>query len=52
VIQVDGRPSVVCPWPGSTFQLKDAEVLHGRSSTDQQVLPARVTDGVFEVRLP
>ncbi len=52
VIQVDGQPCVVCPWHGSTYKLKDGEVVHGPSSTDQQVLPVRVIDGVLEARLP
>ncbi|MFU8876156.1 Rieske 2Fe-2S domain-containing protein [Micromonospora sp. SL4-19] len=52
VIQVDGQTCVVCPWHGSTFQLKDGEVVHGPASTDQQVLPVRVIDGVLEARLP
>lgn len=52
VIQIDGQPCVVCPWHGSTYQLRDGEVVHGPSSTDQQVLPARVVDGVLEARLP
>ncbi|MFC0866197.1 Rieske (2Fe-2S) protein, partial [Sphaerimonospora cavernae] len=52
VIKVDGRPCVVCPWHGSTFQLKDGKVVHGPSSTDQQVLDGRVVDGVVEARLP
>ncbi|MFD2767158.1 Rieske 2Fe-2S domain-containing protein [Micromonospora eburnea] len=52
VIQVDGQPCVVCPWHGSTFQLKDGEVVHGPASTDQQVLPVRVVGGVLEARLP
>lgn len=52
MIQVDGQPCVVCPWHGSTFKLKDGEVVHGPSSTDQQVLPVRVVDGFLEARLP
>ncbi|MCW3817970.1 Rieske 2Fe-2S domain-containing protein [Micromonospora sp. DR5-3] len=52
MIQVDGQACVVCPWHGSTFQMKDGEVVHGPSSTDQQVLPTRITDGVLEAALP
>ncbi|WP_231934696.1 Rieske (2Fe-2S) protein [Micromonospora viridifaciens] len=52
MVQVDGQPCVVCPWHGSTFQLKDGEVVHGPAGTDQQVLPVRVIDGVLEARLP
>ncbi|MET7747771.1 Rieske (2Fe-2S) protein [Micromonospora sp. NPDC005367] len=52
MIQVDGQACVVCPWHGSTFQLKDGQVVHGPASTDQQVLPVRVVDGVLEARLP
>jgi len=52
VIQVDGQACVVCPWHGSTFQLTDGKVVHGPSSTDQQVLPTRVANGVLEARLP
>ncbi|HEX5543829.1 MAG TPA: Rieske (2Fe-2S) protein [Micromonospora sp.] len=52
MIQVDGQACVVCPWHGSTFQLKDGKVVHGPCSTDQQVLPVRVVDGVLEARLP
>ena len=52
VIQVDGQSCVVCPWHGSTFQLKDGEVVHGPASTDQQVLPTRITNRVLEAALP
>lgn len=52
VVQVGGKPCVVCPWHGSTFQLKDGKVVHGPSGSDQQVLPTRISDGVVEARLP
>jgi nitrite reductase/ring-hydroxylating ferredoxin subunit/uncharacterized membrane protein len=52
VIQADAHSCVVCPWHGSTFQLRDGEVMHGPAGTDQQVLPVRVVDGVLEARLP
>jgi nitrite reductase/ring-hydroxylating ferredoxin subunit/uncharacterized membrane protein len=52
VEQVDGHACVVCPWHGSTFRLRDGEVVHGPAGTDQQVLPSRVVNGVLEARLP
>ncbi|MET7747829.1 Rieske 2Fe-2S domain-containing protein [Micromonospora sp. NPDC005367] len=35
-MQVDGQACVVCPWHGSTFRLKDGEVVHIPASTDQR----------------
>jgi nitrite reductase/ring-hydroxylating ferredoxin subunit len=50
--RVNGHVCVVCPWHGSTHRLDDGEVVHGPSSTDQQMLPIRVTGDMVEVRLP
>ncbi|MFG1676156.1 Rieske (2Fe-2S) protein [Micromonospora sp. NPDC049282] len=52
LVQVDGQACVVCPWHGSTFQLKDGAAVHGPASTDQQVLATRITNGVLEAALP
>lgn len=52
VVQIDGEACVVCPWHGSTFRLRDGEVVHGPAGNDQQVLPTRVSDGVLQTRLP
>lgn len=52
VVQVDGHDCVVCPWHGSTFRLGGGELVHGPAASDQQVLPARVVDGILETRLP
>jgi nitrite reductase/ring-hydroxylating ferredoxin subunit len=52
VARVNGRACVVCPWHGSTFELDGGEVVHGPAGTDQQVLPARIIDGVLQTRLP
>ncbi|WP_369916063.1 Rieske 2Fe-2S domain-containing protein [Plantactinospora sp. KBS50] len=52
VTKLDGHVCVVCPWHGSTFRLDNGQVVHGPAASDQQVLPARVLDGVLEARLP
>ncbi|RGD56846.1 Rieske (2Fe-2S) protein [Kitasatospora xanthocidica] len=41
-----------CPWHGSTFRLRDGEVVHGPATAPQPVMEARVLSGHLEIRLP
>ncbi|MFF2747791.1 Rieske (2Fe-2S) protein [Kitasatospora sp. NPDC058048] len=41
-----------CPWHGSTFRLRDGEVVHGPATAPQPVLETRVLSGHLEIRLP
>lgn len=42
---------VVCPWHGSTFDMRTGEVIHGPSAYPQPRFEARVREGNVEVRL-
>lgn len=42
--------SVICPWHGSQFSLKDGHVLNGPASFPQPVLESRIHNGVIEIR--
>jgi len=47
----DGDACVTCPWHGSTFRLRDGEVVHGPATARQPAFESRVTDsGVVQVR--
>ncbi len=50
----DGRPTVVCPWHGSVFDMTSGDVLHGPSAYPQPCLMARINNGQVEVahRMP
>ncbi|WP_053111953.1 Rieske (2Fe-2S) protein [Kitasatospora sp. MY 5-36] len=41
-----------CPWHGSTFRLRDGEMVHGPATAPQPVMEARVLSGHLEIRLP
>lgn len=45
-----GRPAVICPWHGSTFDMDEGTVLHGPSAYPQPCFEARIHDGMVEVR--
>ncbi|MBF6591724.1 MAG: Rieske 2Fe-2S domain-containing protein [Ktedonobacterales bacterium] len=42
--------SIVCPWHGSRFALKDGHVLNGPSTFAQPCYETRLRDGLIEVR--
>jgi nitrite reductase/ring-hydroxylating ferredoxin subunit len=44
--------TIVCPWHGSAFRLRDGAVRHGPSSTRQIAYRARINDGQVEVSGP
>ena len=44
--------TIVCPWHGSAFRLRDGAVRHGPSSTRQVAYRARLNDGQVEVQGP
>jgi nitrite reductase/ring-hydroxylating ferredoxin subunit len=46
----EGRPCVVCPWHGSTFELAGGEVEAGPAISPQPALDVRQIDGWVEVR--
>lgn len=48
----DGRPTVICPWHGSTFDLTSGDVVHGPSAYPQPCLQARINNGQVEVMQP
>ncbi|MFI2612787.1 Rieske 2Fe-2S domain-containing protein [Kitasatospora sp. NPDC018619] len=41
-----------CPWHGSTFRLRDGEVVCGPATAPQPVLETRILSGHLEIRLP
>lgn len=47
-----GQGCIVCPWHGSTFRLSDGAVVHGPTTSPQQLFETRVESGNVEVRLP
>lgn len=51
VREVVGDTCVVCPWHGSTFRLRDGEVVHGPATAPQPRLRTRVADQQVEVEL-
>ena len=44
--------TIVCPWHGSAFRLRDGAVRHGPASTRQVAYRARIGDGQVEVQGP
>ena len=44
--------TIVCPWHGSAFRLRDGAVRHGPSSTRQVAYRARIEGGQVEVQGP
>jgi nitrite reductase/ring-hydroxylating ferredoxin subunit/uncharacterized membrane protein len=42
--------SVICPWHGSEFALRDGHVINGPSTHDQPTLDVRERDGTIEVK--
>jgi len=44
--------TIVCPWHGSAFRLRDGAVRHGPSSTRQVAYRARINEGQVEVQGP
>jgi nitrite reductase/ring-hydroxylating ferredoxin subunit len=47
-----GQGCIVCPWHGSTFRLADGGVMHGPTTSPQQMFETRTTNGTIEIRLP
>lgn len=47
-----GQGCIVCPWHGSTFRLSDGAVVHGPTTSPQQLFETRIESGDVEVRLP
>jgi nitrite reductase/ring-hydroxylating ferredoxin subunit len=41
---------IVCPWHGSTFRVRDGQLVRGPSTVDLPAYECRVSDGVVEVR--
>lgn len=46
-----GELCVQCPWHGSTFRLRDGEVVHGPATAPQPVFQTRVEGGRVEIML-
>lgn len=44
------RGCIVCPWHGSRFSLNTGEVLRGPATAHLPCYPARITDGMIELR--
>jgi len=44
--------TIICPWHGSAFRLRDGAVIHGPASTRQIIYRARISDGQVEVTGP
>jgi nitrite reductase/ring-hydroxylating ferredoxin subunit/uncharacterized membrane protein len=44
--------TIVCPWHGSAFRLRDGAVIHGPASTRQITYRARISNGQVEVSGP
>ena len=44
--------TIICPWHGSAFRLRDGAVRHGPASTRQVAYAARIADGQVEVQGP
>ena len=47
-----GQGCIVCPWHGSTFRLSDGAVVHGPTTSPQQLFETRIENGAVEIRLP
>ena len=47
-----GQGCIVCPWHGSTFRLADGAVVHGPTTSPQQLFETRIVSGEVEIRLP
>jgi nitrite reductase/ring-hydroxylating ferredoxin subunit/uncharacterized membrane protein len=47
-----GQGCIVCPWHGSTFRLADGAVVHGPTTSPQQLFETRIESGNVEIRLP
>jgi nitrite reductase/ring-hydroxylating ferredoxin subunit len=46
---VEGQ-SIVCPWHGSTFDLRTGRVVRGPASVGQPAYESRVQDGRLQIR--
>jgi nitrite reductase/ring-hydroxylating ferredoxin subunit/uncharacterized membrane protein len=44
--------TIICPWHGSAFRLRDGAVIHGPASTRQITYRARISNGQVEVSGP
>jgi nitrite reductase/ring-hydroxylating ferredoxin subunit len=44
--------TIICPWHGSAFRLRDGAVIHGPASTRQITYRARISNGQVEVTGP
>lgn len=47
-----GQECITCPWHGSTFRVKDGQVVHGPATAGQPALQVRSEGGRVSVRLP
>ena len=51
IVTAGGEACVTCPWHGSTFRLRDGEVIHGPATARQPAFESRITDsGWVQVR--
>jgi nitrite reductase/ring-hydroxylating ferredoxin subunit len=48
---VDGSPTVTCPWHGSVFRLADGAVVHGPATAPVPGFESRVVTGVLQARV-
>jgi len=48
----DTEPCVTCPWHGSTYRLRDGEVVHGPATAPQPALRVRVQNGRVLLHAP
>lgn len=52
VSDVEREPCLTCPWHGSTFRLRDGQVVHGPSTAPQPAMAVRVENGRVLLRAP
>jgi Ferredoxin subunits of nitrite reductase and ring-hydroxylating dioxygenases len=48
----DTEPCVTCPWHGSTYRLRDGEVVHGPATAPQPAVEVRLKNGRVLLRAP
>lgn len=48
----DTEPCVTCPWHGSTYRLRDGQVVHGPATSPQPAIQVRVENGRVLLRAP
>lgn len=48
----DTEPCVTCPWHGSTYRLRDGQVVHGPATAPQPAIEVRVESGRVLLRAP